>query len=227
MATSRTYDTPAVSPHWATELATRARNSLFVTVFGTTALTCIFFVGYFYIQLHPIGPAHVIPLTALDRMIPFQPEFLIAYLSLWIYLGAGPGLQPNPAAIRHYALWFGALGIVGLLIFLIWPSQAPVVAVVSDFPGIGTLHQVDLASNACPSMHVAAAIFTAIRVEAVFRSTRSPVYMRLFNGLWFAAIVYSTLAIQQHVVLDVVAGAILGGAFAFASLVARRVRPLR
>jgi hypothetical protein len=213
-----TVEAHDVTGHWAVELAARARSSLIVTVVGTTTLTALFFVGYFYTQLHPTGPPHVIPLTALDRMIPFQPQFLLAYLSLWIYLGAGPGLQPGPAAIRQYALWFSALGLSGLLIFLIWPSQALIPLEFSDFPGISALHQVDLASNACPSMHVAAAIFTAIRVDAVFRSIRSPLYMRLFNGLWFAAIVYSTLAIRQHVVLDVLAGALLGSTFALASL---------
>ena len=83
---------------------------------------------------------------------------------------------------------------------------------------------VDAAGNACPSMHVAVAIFTAIWVEHILRGAGAPAWLRLVNGLWFAAIVYSTLAVKQHVVLDAVAGAVLGIAFAIPSL---RWRPGR
>ncbi len=80
------------------------------------------------------------------------------------------------------------------------------------------LQGVDAAGNACPSMHVAAAMFTVIRVEQVLRDARTPVVLRLLNLLWFAAIAWSTLAVKQHVVLDAVAGALLGIAFAVPSL---------
>jgi membrane-associated phospholipid phosphatase len=67
-------------------------------------------------------------------------------------------------------------------------------------------------------MHVAVAIFTAIRLEDVLRRAGAPYSVRLVNGVWFLAIAFSTLAIKQHVVLDAVAGALLGTAFALPSL---------
>jgi membrane-associated phospholipid phosphatase len=67
-------------------------------------------------------------------------------------------------------------------------------------------------------MHVAVAIFTAIRVEHVLREARTPALWRVLNWAWFVAIAYSTLAVKQHVVLDVAAGALLGMAFALPSL---------
>jgi membrane-associated phospholipid phosphatase len=42
--------------------------------------------------------------------------------------------------------------------------------------------------------------------------------LRLLNAAWFFVIVYSTLAIKQHVALDVAAGALLGSIFVLASL---------
>jgi membrane-associated phospholipid phosphatase len=203
---------------WATALATRARRTFIVTVSGTTLLTAVFFVGYFYVQMHPLGAPREMHLTAIDTLVPFEPRFLTAYLSLWIYLGAGPGLQPDSTAIMKYAGWVSALGMVGLLIFWIWPTHVPLFSIVSDYPWISTLQQVDETSNACPSMHVAAAVFTAIRVDDVFRATHSPLYMRMLNWMWFAVIAYSTLAIRQHVVWDVVGGALFGTTFAVASL---------
>jgi len=80
------------------------------------------------------------------------------------------------------------------------------------------LRRVDQTSNACPSMHVAVAIFTAVRVEASLRSMRVPFTVRCLNFIWCLVIAYSTLAIKQHVVLDVAAGALLGLSFAAMSL---------
>ena len=190
-----------------------------MTLLGTTSLTGLFFIGYFYVQRHPAYTPTVMPLTALDRMIPFQPPALLAYVSLWIYIGVGPGLQRTSSERAVYALWMCGLCIVGLGIFYFWPTQVPVLtAQTTDFPGFALLRGVDKASNACPSMHVAVAIFTAVRVDEVLRSTRSPFLLRLLNATWFVAIAYSTLATKQHVALDVAAGALLGLIFVLPSL---------
>lgn len=164
---------------------------------------------------NPAYPVVVMPLTALDHLIPFQPYTLGAYLSLWFYVGIAPGLQPNFRELVVYGLWIGALCLTGLGLFYFWPTQIPPLAIdVSGYPGFAMLQGVDAAGNACPSMHVAVAIFTAIRLDHVLREARTPVFLRLANWLWFAAIAYSTLAVKQHVVLDALAGALLGMAFA-------------
>ena len=81
---------------------------------------------------------------------------------------------------------------------------------------------VDAAGNACPSMHVAIAIFSAIWIDRLLMESRVPIAFRIVNGAWFVAIAWSTLAIKQHVVLDALAGAALGVLFAIVSL---RLRP--
>jgi len=80
------------------------------------------------------------------------------------------------------------------------------------------LQGIDAAGNACPSMHVAFSSFTLIRIDNVLRLTGAPKLMRAANVVWFLAIVFSTLAIKQHVILDVLAGLVLGTVFAVASL---------
>lgn len=189
------------------------------TVLATSCLTALFFVGYFYVQRHPLNAPTIMPLTAVDRWIPFQPRALWAYVSLWIYCGAGPGLQRDACALAAYACWLCALCLTGLSIFYLWPTQVPFMPVpAAEFPAIALLHRLDAVGNACPSMHVAVAIFTAVRVDSVLRSTCSPWWPRSLNFAWFIAIVYSTLAIKQHVLLDVAAGALLGLAFVWPSL---------
>jgi membrane-associated phospholipid phosphatase len=210
---------------WTTELRQRTRRTLVLTVAGTSFFTGIFFIGYFFVQRHPAFTPTVMPLTVLDRSIPFQPGALLAYISLWVYIGAGPGLQRTFVDIAVYALWMSGLCITGLLIFYFWPTQVPALTLdATGIPGFALLRRLDEAGNACPSMHVAVAFFTAVRVDDVFRSTRSPVSLRMLNVTWFSVIAYSTLAVKQHVALDVAAGVLLGLVFVLPSM---RWRPDR
>jgi membrane-associated phospholipid phosphatase len=197
----------------------RARRYFVVTVIATSVLIGLFFIGYFHVLRHPAYPLTVMPLTALDGLIPFQPYAFFAYLSLWVYVGFGPGLQRTYTDLFVYGLWMGALCLTGLALLYLWPTEVPPMTLdVSAFPGIAMLRRVDAVANACPSMHVATAAFTAIRVHEVLRCVHSPLWLRALNWTWCGAIIYSTLAIKQHVVLDVAAGAVLGVAFAFASI---------
>jgi membrane-associated phospholipid phosphatase len=204
---------------WNVELGARARRNFAVTTIGTTVLTGLFFIGYFYVQRHPAHTPTIMPMTKLDLMIPFQPQALPAYVSLWIYIGVGPGLQRTYAALSVYVLWIAGLCVGGLIIFHFWPTQVPRLALsATSYSGFAVLQRMDEASNACPSMHVAVATFTAVRVDELLRSTGSPRLLRLLNAAWFILIAYSTLAIKQHVTLDVAAGALLGMMFVFPSL---------
>ncbi|WP_286657920.1 phosphatase PAP2 family protein [Variovorax fucosicus] len=204
---------------WTTEIAFRIRRHFLLKFVGTSVFTWLFFIGYFHLLQHPAYPVMVMPLTALDHLIPFQPQALFAYLSLWVYIGFAPGLQRTFAELVVYGLWISGLCLSGLAFFYFWPTAVPPLAMdVSGYPGFAMLQGVDAAGNACPSMHVAVAIFTAIRLEDVLRRTRTPMFLRLLNLAWFLAIAWSTLAVKQHVVLDVAAGALLGLAFTLPSL---------
>jgi membrane-associated phospholipid phosphatase len=217
--------TPAAAPAWTADIALRIRRHFLLKLAGTTAFTWVFFVGYFHLLRHPARAPVMMPLTALDLWIAFQPQALAAYLALWVYVGFAPGLQKTFAELVVYGLWIGALCVTGLAMFYVWPTEVPQHVVrATDFPGFAMLQGVDAAGNACPSMHVAVAIFTAIWLDHIVRTARAPALLRVINAAWFLAIAYSTLAIKQHVVLDVVAGALLGCAFAWPSL---RWRPGR
>jgi membrane-associated phospholipid phosphatase len=212
---------PAPRPpeSWKVEIWLRIRRHFALKAIGTTAFTWLFFIGYFHLLREPASPVAVMPLTALDALIPFQPPALIAYFSLWLYVGFAPGLQLTFKELVVYGLWAGGLCLTGLAFFYLWPTQIPpITRPPTDFPGFAILQGVDAAGNACPSMHVAIAIFTAIWIEHILRHAGAPMLLRLANALWFAAIAWSTLAIRQHVVLDVLAGALLGVAFALPSL---------
>lgn len=207
------------APTWQAGLVVRMRRHLVVKTLGITAFTWLFFIGYFHVLRHPVYPATLMPLTALDHLISFQPAALFPYLTLWLYIGFAPGLQQTFRHLVVYGLWVSALCVTGLSLFYFWPTTVPPRLMdVSGFPGFTLLQGVDAPGNACPSMHVAVAIFSAICLDDVLRQVRAPAALRLLNMAWFVAIAYSTMAIKQHVALDVAAGTLLGTAFAWPSL---------
>jgi membrane-associated phospholipid phosphatase len=188
---------------------------------GITGFMWIFFTLYFHLLRHPAQQVALMPLTALDHAIPFQPSAFIAYVSLWVYVGIPAGLMLSLRHLVVYGLWIGALCITGLLCFHFWPSAVPpydFAANGSSHAGIALLQGVDAAGNACPSLHVATATFTAVYLHRLLRCTGARPIWLLLNALWLALIVYSTLAIKQHVVWDVVAGTVLALAFVWPTL---------
>ena len=204
---------------WTAELGFRLRRLFWLKFIGTTAWTGAFFVGYFELLNDPPRPVIVMPLTALDHWVTFQPLALVPYLSLWLYVGIAPGLQRDLRSLLVYGLWAGALCVTGLLLFYAWPTQIPHLPLPPDLPAMmAVLKGVDAGGNACPSMHVAISLFTACWIAHVLRGVGAPGWLGAINWLWFVAIAWSTLAVRQHVLLDVLGGVLLGGAFAWASL---------
>lgn len=217
----KTLDPPrrGFTQPWAAEIALRMRRHFVLKFLGTSAFTWLFFIGYFHLLRNPAYEVVTMPMIFLDHWIAFRPEALVAYLSLWLYIGFGPGLQRTLAELVVYGMWIVSMCVAGLALFYFWPTAVPPLGFdASGFPGFAMLQGVDAAGNACPSMHVAAAMFTVIRIGHVLREAGAPLGLRAFNTLWFVAIAWSTVAIRQHVALDVVAGALLGVAFALPSL---------
>jgi len=194
-----------------------------VKTLGITLFTAAVIAGYFWVLHHPLQPVVVMPTTVLDRWVPFSPAFGPAYFSLWIYLSLCAGLIPTARQLVVYGVYAGAVGLLGLVVFLVWPTAVPSSGVDwALHPSLAFLKQVDASGNACPSLHVAYVVYSAAWVERLFSELRITPLMRGMNLLWAGAIVYSTVAIRQHVVIDVILGAALGLAGAFAFLRARR-----
>ncbi len=204
---------------WQAELGLRARHLFWLKLLGTSGWTWLFFLGYFHTQRQPLHVPFVMPLTALDQWVPFEPWALPVYLSLWAYVGIAPGLQRNMSELLAYGAWSGAFLFTGLCCFYLWPTIVPPVMLdLAKFPGFRWMQGVDAAGNACPSMHVAVAAFTGIWLEHLLRTIGVPAWLRVTNLAWGVAIAWSTLATRQHVAIDVGAGALLGAAFAWPSL---------
>jgi membrane-associated phospholipid phosphatase len=182
-----------------------------VKTLGITVGMTVFFIAYFWLLRHPLYPVTVVPRTAVDRLIGFWPEALPLYFSLWLYVSLVPALLIDRRELVSYALAAVGLSVIGFAIFLFWPTAVPPLDIDwSQHPGFGFLKAVDATGNACPSLHVAFAVFTAVWFERVLRQMGVGRIGRALNWLWCGSILYSTIATGQHVSLDVVAGAALG-----------------
>ena len=214
------YDADVVTGLGATRgVRARLGRLMWLKALGTTAFMAAFFVAYFHLLRDPAYPVHVMALTALDHWIAFQPQALFVYFSLWFYVALPPALLEQRHELAGYGAWVGALCVAGLLCFYFWPTAIPPNPIdASEHAGFALLRGVDAAGNACPSMHVATATFSAVWLDRLLRQMDLAPGWRVFNGLWLLGIVWSTVAVRQHVALDAGAGLLLGLAFALPSV---------
>ena len=183
--------------------------------FVTSAFTFVFFVAYLFLLKHPAYEVTTIPTTWVDDNVAFQPAALPIYLSLWIYVSLPPLLMLTPGEIVNYGIRIAVPCIAGLAVFYYWPNAVPPAHIDwAQYPGVAFLKGIDAAGNACPSLHVATAVYSSLWLYWRFSHLGLGWLPHLLNIAWCIAIAYSTLATKQHVAIDVLAGTTLGVAAA-------------
>ncbi|MGE5626217.1 MAG: phosphatase PAP2 family protein [Bacillota bacterium] len=213
---------PTRHSRWLHEAAVRFRSGWRLKTTGIIAGIAVFMALYFTLLRHPAFPVHVIPLTPLDRFVGFAPWAIVLYVSLWVYISIVPALLEWSELPRYLAAAV-LLSVVGFVSFFLWPTAVPPPGIDwGTHPAVAFLKTVDAAGNACPSLHVAFAVLSALWLRRLLGTLGAPAWIRWLNGLWCLGILYSTLAVKQHVALDLYAGAALGAAVALPFL---RFRP--
>lgn len=204
---------------WHIQVLTRMKSHLFLKTFGITLFMLAFFTGYIYLLKHPVFHVTVMPITALDTTVGFHPVSIFLYVSLWLYVSLPAALQSTRGELFKYGWAVGGLCLAGLGCFLFWPTAVPSANIdwAQSF-GFSMLKGVDAAGNACPSLHVATAVFSAAWLSRQLLEMGAPWLVRISNWAWCAGIAYSTLATKQHVAVDMFGGILLGTLAAALSL---------
>jgi membrane-associated phospholipid phosphatase len=204
---------------WYRQAAAAIPRHVYLKSIGTTLFISLFFGAYFYLLKVSAYPTTVMPTTLLDRLIGFQPLALPMYISLWVYVSLPPTLLATRRELYDYGLVIAATCLAGLIVFYFWPTAVPAANIDwAQYPGVDFLKSMDASGNACPSLHVTAAVFSGIWLHHLLRRFGAPLWILIFNGAWCIGIVYSTLATRQHVAVDVLAGLVLGVLAAYLSL---------
>lgn len=197
----RTFAIPLPELPWLVTLTTL----FWYKFFGSMGFIALFFGAYIFLLRHPSYPITFIPATAIDGWIDVQPWALPFYFSLWFYVSLPPMAMTSKEAIGRYGLWMGSLCLSALVIFYFWPTAIPPAQLDwTRYPELKFLEQVDAAGNACPSLHVATAVFSWGWLPRQ-AWTSSPLW-RSAHSVWGGLIVYSTLATKQHRLIDVLGG---------------------
>ena len=212
---------------WYRQIASRIALLWPLKAVGTTLFMALFFWGYFSVLEHPLRTAVVMPVTAPDRWIAFTELALPVYVSLWLYVSLMPALLGSFRSLLCFGCWVGALCLFCLGIFWLLPTEVPAADIDwALYPSMALIKGIDAGGNACPSLHVASAVFVACWFRRMLRGMRAPDVLHWLNWAACLLIVWSTMATRQHVALDVFAGAAVGLLFARVSLrdVERRCR---
>jgi len=196
---------------WCRQAAAVIPRNVYLKSIGTTLFIGVFFGAYFYLLNYPAYPITVMPITFPDRLIGFQPLALFMYISLWVYVSLPPALLATRRELYGYALAMAGTCLVALAVFYFWPTAVPAADIDwTKYPDVEFLKSMDASGNACPSLHVATAVFSGIWLHHLLRRFGAPPWILIFNWVWCIGIVYSALATRQHVAVDVLAGLALG-----------------
>lgn len=210
---------------WYRQLARRVALLWPLKAVGTMAFMALFFWGYFAVLEYPLRPPVTMPVLPPDRWIPFTPLAFPVYVSLWVYVSLPPALLASLRTLLGFGAWIAALCLFCLGLFWLWPTAVPAADIDWQlYPQMALIKGIDVGGNACPSLHVGSAVFAACWLARLLHNIGAPALLRQANWLFCLLIVWSTMATRQHVLLDVLAGALVGLLFALASLaqVARR-----
>lgn len=206
-------------PHWIRQIISRIVILWPIKALGTMTFMAIFFWAYFWVLRNPIFPTTVMPLTELDAWIPFTPLAFTIYASLWVFVSLPPALLGSTRMLAVYSRWMTAMCLLCLGIFWLLPTGVPPAAIDwSLYPSVAFIKDTDAAGNACPSLHVASAVFSAFWLDRVLKVVGAPLVLRCLSGAYCLAILWSTMATRQHVAIDVLAGTVVGVVFAVLSL---------
>lgn len=170
------------------------------------ALSTIFWPCYLFLSRHAFLPLREVPVTGLDEIVTFQPEFWAwVYLSQFLATGTLPLLLTTREAIRRYANSLLLMGVTSFAVFLFIPTQGPRPADIGGSVAMRFIAHADGELNALPSLHAAFVVGMACLARRMFGPKVLPLAV-----LWGSAILYSTLATKQHYALDLLAGGALG-----------------
>jgi membrane-associated phospholipid phosphatase len=175
-----------------------------------TYFTWSFWVGVAFFGVYPTmnwltslraRPLHLY--VPAELAIPFLPQFVWAYLSMYVLFLLPPFFLP-PARMPALGKQLIVGSLLSALLFLVIPAE---LGFVRQLPGrapydaiFGRVFSVDRPYNLVPSLHV---IFsTAIALACVDFARPA---MRLLLLAWLAVIVASTVFVHQHHLLDVAA----------------------
>ena len=152
-----------------------------------------------------------LPLTFIDRAIPFLPWTAFIYLLIFPLIIVLPWFLNNDQMYRRAFMACAVLSIINLAAFIVFPtkygSRPDAFKLFGDSfwgNGYSLLHQLDSTTNCLPSFHVS----TCVIMLLIFWRERPKIFTALLPTC--VIIIFTTLSTKQHYFVDVLGGLIFG-----------------
>jgi membrane-associated phospholipid phosphatase len=170
-------------------------------------LLALIIPGYHVVVAINRGRTVFMPELALDRAIPLEPVWMLAYGSIWIFAFLPVFVVRQPELTRRAML--AALTVIGVAYvgFLAYPTVLPRPETVGEgffAKSLEVNYELDPPYNCFPSLHVAWAFVAALTCYRVHRG------VGVVALVWATIIGVSTLYTKQHYVVDVIGGIAIG-----------------
>jgi membrane-associated phospholipid phosphatase len=170
------------------------------------------YLPYLFLERHHFFSATTMPLSVMDRRIPFWAETVWIYLSIHCLMPIGPFLINQRQQLIRYAAGIVLIGLVADVVFIFWPTTCP----RPDATGTNAIYRhlvsIDNSFHAFPSLHAAFAIYSARVAVMVVREINGSPFLKVILWLWAFLILLATLTTKQHVIVDIIAGSTIGAA---------------
>ncbi len=144
-----------------------------------------------------------------ELSIPLIPEFLWAYLSMYVLFLLPPlFLSVTELVLLGKRIILGT--IISGVIFLLLPSQLGFDRVIPEgFYGgfFSQIFTLDLPYNMAPSLHI---VYSGLILLAVYNASKAK-SVRILSIVWLTLIALSTLFVHQHHVLDILSAMLIIG----------------
>lgn len=148
-----------------------------------------------------------LPLTVVDRLVPFVPEAIWIYLSAYVLVILSFLMRRTTASSSRAIYAFATVTLLGTSVHFFYPTtfdraSFPILPQLDALSrtGMWLLRSLDSPASCLPSLHVALAVLAAL-LHVHRRRRFVPM------ALWASAIAVSTLLTKQHYLIDVLAGA--------------------
>lgn len=162
---------------------------------------------YFSIPLFQWRQAYILPRSGLDFIIPFDALAVLPYISLYFII-LYAFLKSPAVAVPRLCKNICIIASIAAFFYFFFPTRIERVDVLIDSSifsqWVTLLYHLDTPFNCFPSQHCAIAV---VCVAALMDNNKTE---NSFYFIWSLLIIWSTIAIQQHVTIDAVAGTALG-----------------
>jgi membrane-associated phospholipid phosphatase len=179
----------------------------------TVALTALFCACWYLIPRHLVVPPRTLPLTDLERSLPFVEGWVYVYLSVGLFNIVAPYLTMSRSLLQRHVWGFTAITAASFVCFVLFPVEVPAPTGRATTLLYGFV-LADTRLNNFPSLHASYTVYGLlywmhILPEIPPRAARH--LTAIVVAAWGAALILSALFLKQHCLADLAAGGALGG----------------